>query len=700
MSEQQLFVEVFPLLETALKPLAAYVLAMDGERDPAEVGGRLAQRLRAAYGGRWLWLDGRIITDNPRTGIELMITLDILKGETDTFKHVAGIEPDEGWGITAEIAAQFAVCALIPEHEDALAAAMRGMGAKLTNAVVQREVVAKAWVVEDYPALSLSIHSHIYYDKLLSKHMATLEKPADVIGLEAADNTSTLRGTITALVGTAGEQRARLLSLTKRPALQDLIAKAADDEPVVRLHTAYNGDYDFVASALKIALRPEDMETFGVNPAHAHTAQQIKPAQRAQLIRAASEVLKTAGVIGSAYNAREIPDLFLVATFEANLRFAKHRVRRYDAETIGGDLTTAGVYRRAKRFEDEPIKLAVINALGDEIDDFIEALRRAISKDFGFTLDLVRERKVRVLTPKNLQTAVRDIQKEVRDVVLAFFPDSAAGASDDASDTYVKQQTVGRGIPALIVHQAALDRPEVMGDIISGLIARAGNLPYVLAEPLDYVDFIVGMDIAREEKKSSKTEDITCIARIYKSDGDLVGYALQSVTIAQGEPIPLTIMQNLFPAPIFGKARIIVHYAGYLRADERAMFAKWRKAAGTQFYLVEIAQNHAARLYAAAGKAVQAAAWGSAFRLSPTEAFLVADRAVGDDTPQPLHVRSTEPFQVEFAMHSVLAFTFLHYGALHPPKLPVTVQHSEYIAEAVSHGIKPDKLLGDAAFWL
>lgn len=702
MTGQNLFVEVFPLLESAIKPLTAYALEIEGSRAAGEIGGRLAYRLRQSYPGHWVWYAGRLLTDAPRTVVELMIALDIIKGETDTFKHVAGIVQDEGWVFTPQAAGAFAVRALIPEYEDALIAAMRGMGLKLANAVVQREVRVKDWVVEDYPALSLSITSHVYYDKLLSKYMPTLDQAEAVIGLQVADNTSTLRGEIVALVGTVGEHRARLLELTKRPVMQDIIRKAPDDEMVVRVRASNDNEYDYVTSALKIALRSEDMERFGVNPNHAANAQHIKPSMRAQMIRAASDVLKHAGIIGSAYNVRETPDVFLVATFEANLRFAKNRVRPYNADTLGSDFVAGGMYRSAKRFKDEAVKIAVINGLGDEIGDFIEAMQREAKRAFGFTLEVVRERKVRVLTPKNLQTAVRDMQKETRDVVLAFFPDSEAGEAldDDASDRYVKQQTVGRGIPALIVHQSTLDRPEVMTNILMGLLARAGNLPYILAEPLDYVDFIVGMDIAREEKKSSKSEDITFIARIYKSDGDLVGYALQSVTIQQGEAIPLTVMQNLFPAPIFGKARIIVHYAGYLHDDERELFDRWRAAAGTQFLLVEIAQRGAPRIYAAEGKEIRAAAWGSAFRLSGTEAFLVASRAGKDATPQPLHVRTTEPFQVEYAMHSVLAFTFLHYGALLPPKLPVTVQHSEYIAESVSRGIKPDKLLGDTPFWL
>ncbi len=704
MTDPSLFVEVFPIAEGAVRGLAAYALEMTDSTLPHSAGGKLAYRLRRAFPGHWVWANGKLITDQPRTAIELTITLDGLKTEGDPFKRVAAVLPLERWQPSPHDAAQFVIRALLPDHEDALRKALTGTGLKLQNAIIQRDWRAQPWVIEDFPALSLSVLSYVYYHHLLNKYAQEADDLKTLVGLHVADNTSSMRGEIIAISGPLGEHRARLLELTRRPVMQTLLRKAPDDEPVVRVLSGDN-EYEYAASALKIAPRPAEMERFGINPAQASTAQHIKPVLRAQMVRTISDVLKHAGLIGNAFNARQFPDLFLRATFEANLRFANNRVRPYNADTLGTDYQTGGTFRRAKRYDSAPVNIALINALGEVVDDFMEALRRSISKDYGFEINVVRERKVRVVSEKNLQTAVRDVQKEDRDVVLAFFPDSTGeGGDDDASDTYVKQQTVGRGIPALIVHQSTLDRPEAMSSMVMGLLARAGNLPYVLAEPLDYVDFIVGLDIAREEKKSSKSEALTFVSRIYKSDGTLVGYTLHSVSIGMGEAIPLAVMQTLFPAEIFGKARIIVHYAGYLRDDERALFERWRAAAGTQFYLVELASSGAPRLYVSEQRGskpvIVGAPWGSAFRLSSTEAFLVASRAPADATPQPLHVRTHEPFGIEWAMHSVLAFTFLHYGAMLPPRLPVTVQHSEYIAESVARGVMPDKLFGDTAFWL
>jgi len=48
----------------------------------------------------------------------------------------------------------------------------------------------------------------------------------------------------------------------------------------------------------------------------------------------------------------------------------------------------------------------------------------------------------------------------------------------------------------------------------------------------------------------------------------------------------------------------------------------------------------------------------------------------------------------------VLALTYLHYGSLRPPRLPVTIHYSDKIAYLALRGIKPKNLEGDIPFWL
>jgi len=44
--------------------------------------------------------------------------------------------------------------------------------------------------------------------------------------------------------------------------------------------------------------------------------------------------------------------------------------------------------------------------------------------------------------------------------------------------------------------------------------------------------------------------------------------------------------------------------------------------------------------------------------------------------------------------------TLLHYGSLHPPKLPITIYYSDIIANLALDGIKPKNMTGNIPYWL
>ena len=67
---------------------------------------------------------------------------------------------------------------------------------------------------------------------------------------------------------------------------------------------------------------------------------------------------------------------------------------------------------------------------------------------------------------------------------------------------------------------------------------------------------------------------------------------------------------------------------------------------------------------------------------------------------QPLHIRCEPPLTIEEAAHSVLLFTLFHYGALKPPKLPVTVHNADPVEAGILRGIMPSEIESSIPFWL
>jgi argonaute-like protein implicated in RNA metabolism and viral defense len=237
-----------------------------------------------------------------------------------------------------------------------------------------------------------------------------------------------------------------------------------------------------------------------------------------------------------------------------------------------------------------------------------------------------------------------------------------------------------------------------MPHLITGIYARAGNIPYLLAEPLTYTDFVVGLDVFREQKKSGET--LTSLARVYRKDGALVQSQIVNTPLSANEAIPYEVFDSLFPRKLFARKRALIHNDGHFRHSFLESLMLWGDEIGATFYPVEIVRRGVPRLYSLANGKVDSPPYGATFRLNDHEAFVVVSVSPEDATPHPLHIHCEEPLTIEQAIHSVMAFTTLHYGAFKTPKLPVTIHNSDYLRESFLRGITPEKLEGSIPYWL
>ena len=92
-------------------------------------------------------------------------------------------------------------------------------------------------------------------------------------------------------------------------------------------------------------------------------------------------------------------------------------MRPYQPGKARADFNESGAYRLPERLKSEPLRVVVINTLADEVGDFLEALKRSLERDYKLSLEVVRERNMRVISQTNLESAVRLLQKETSDLV-------------------------------------------------------------------------------------------------------------------------------------------------------------------------------------------------------------------------------------------------------------------------------------------
>lgn len=721
MSDADLFVEVFPITEEALPALIAYELIVEDESSAniARLGRRISTRLRKAYDGTWMWSDGRIITDNPRSDVELMITVDTLKADhPERFGNLDSIREDLDWQPSAQAFADFVVRTQVAPLHDQMTETLRKSVARLRNATVERDQRITATEVMDEPAVALSIASRLLYGQNVQVYVGA-ERDAKALnellsGLWVSDTTSGIRGEIVKVAGTVAEKRDILLELVRTDDMRQIISDAPDDDWVITIRVR-GEEYDFLARTLRLIVRVPDLKRFDVDPKKAIQTLQMRPDERARHVRSVSEIPKQAQIIDNAFNSRKTPDLFFSADFEMNLRLGDNAgaggqsVIRYDIEKLPDNFTKRGAYRIHEDMFDAPIRVCVVNTLSLKIEDFVEAMNRYIERHFQFQVEVVRERKVRVVSRSNLESAVRVVEKEDPDIILAFFPDDTGAGDDedtgdeDANATYIKQLTIGRAIPTHVIYQSILDDPDSMGRIVLSILGKTGNAPFVLAEPLEYADMVIGLQLVRDYKKTADETRLTAIARIYKSDGEFLRYNIREMTLTEQTP-PYVLIRDLFPQKQFANQRIILHHEGTIPADLLQAIVVWAQAINATFYPIEIMRFGAPRLYGIGDNGVCQPQWGSAFKLSDTEALLVSSVPEVDVTPQPLRIRSINAGEgalpIEEALRAILVWTLLAYGATKKPKLPVTISNVDQLAYWLKKGNSFKLNDGNVPFWL
>ena len=707
MSNQALLVEIFPCEVDSIPNLVAY-FPYSGEDHYQLADPLLAANLQTLFGGVWVAFDYWILTELHIPTEELQQASAFLQHEMPQhYQNLQGIYHDAQWQPSALAQATFVVCGLAPHYETDIVQAINAIHNRVPKAKIERDFRLQPLVVNHTPCISISIRSTLLSMQNVSQYMTTLTKPQkEIIGLWVKDKTSPLMGEVTEVAGLLTEAyREYLLERTAHPIMHTLVQNAPPEDWVVRFQHETD-TFDYLASTLDPIIRSsnaDDLQRFGINPKQAQSAIEVRPDVRSQLIRSASEVLKENNLIGRAFNSIHNPELFRIEDIETDVMFQKNRTTVYKPKQIALDFAKRGVYKQHLRFEGKPIRIAAVNAMGEKIDDFIEAMRRQLEKEFGFMIELIRERTVRTVSGRNLKSAMQVVEQENPHIVLAFFSDKQEIHDDaddpDATYRYLKSISLSKGIATHLIRESDVHNPDAMSAIIMAILGKTGNSPFVLAEPLRYADYVVGIEIIRENKKDHDL--IISMARIYKSDGEFVRYVLNDVEVDIDEPLPYIIMQTLLPMQDFSNKRVILHRLGTFHPHELDLLARWAQTLETNFYPVEIHPYDNPRIYGLAGKKVVQPQWGKMFLLSETEALVMTTAPIESMTPQPLRILSLlETLPIKQATQSVLSWSLLHYGMTQPARFPVTIQYTDEIAQWFSKGELPDTKESDVPFWL
>ena len=499
---------------------------------------------------------------------------------------------------------------------------------------------------------------------------------------------------ITEIVGKLGEvdRRERLLGYNLKPQMRQMIERAPDDELVVKA----SGKYDYISSALKIKIHNVDYPRFGI-----HERLQIPADRRVKIIKLIASIIKKTGFVNDAYSSarKEHKHLFITKDeigYTDQLKIGNNQ--KVSPRALFNGMKRYGLYKPSNN---KHIHMALLSTKpGTSLEKLGRSLRAELG-ELGYKISIGANKTIHAPSRASLEKAIDEIAQEQHDIILGIIQEYSNDNPEERTlYDHFKSLTLKRNLQSQVIQPQNVNNQHIISNVVLGILAKTGNVPYVLGDTITYADLIVGLDVSRRKKRNLPgTTNAAGMARIYFANGELMRYNIRDAML-EGEIIPSHVLQDIFPRNEFADKKIIIHRDGNLPELEKDTLTNWGKEIGATFYFVEVIKSGCPRLYATTNQ--NKAPKPSAFKLGETEALLVSSEFPDGfkATPRPVRICTHPPFPLKEALHSVLSLTLLHYGSVRPPRLPVTTYYADKISSMASRGLRPGDQDGKVPYWL
>jgi hypothetical protein len=593
-----------------------------------------------------------------------------------------------------------------------------------------------------HPAIAITVRSHFVFKGNLAEFYENhpyRQNPKDLlIGLKVRDIEKGSSATIVDIKGTVGDREEELLKYKPGSTSKVAIREAPRDQPVVVVQFGKNKkQYPYAMAALIPCLTEETAKRFNVNYGDLLKEAKIpyKERQRCLAIykQEATELLKIHGfeVSKKCLNSSKTSngsELFLPLQFkleDIQILFGKDEFGKNFISRRGDilkGLLKGGVYRRQPQFEDKSteIRITALKLCDFKVDPFIREVQKRLER-YGFKSVIVYREPISVISSsisedrEKVEQAINKLMAIPTDIVLTFLPetDRYADNSDDGSFyTFISSRLLRREIASQVIYEETVKNTSnyanILHQVIPGILAKLGNLPFILAEPLKIADYFIGLDVSRvAKKKTNGSRNVCASVRLYDQRGEFVRYRLEDA-LTEGETIDKRTLERFLPSAELKQKTVLIYRDGRFCGDEIKHLRERAKVIDSNFILVECVKSQIPRLYNFQQGVLTAPSKGLALRLSPYEVILVTTEVRSEKMglPYPLRLKvipdpeNDHQLSMESLIEATLKLTLLHHGALKEPRLPVPLYGSDKIAYRRLQGISPGTVDGDRQFWL
>jgi len=690
--------EFYRINHGKLGKLYCYGLEIIAGTAKKAVGGKLGYQLRKRLSGFWNFSDNFLLSNYyiEEEPLNQMLK-DLWSTDPQTYGNLTNIKVLKNVTPSARSVADFTANFLSFRFSNDINEVLDKYRTREAKINIKKDCIIRGWVINGDPSVSVSIKSNIYYSETFEKFMPTLNNLEEIINFPVIDAELRHVGKITDVVGPLKDHRDRLLSLTSREKIKRKILKASDEEEVFVIDRIYH----YPASALYPLVTTKNAHHFKANTAklmsHLTLAPETRNTIEMEIISHFNDYLM------NNFNSESTKELFKKGEdigFKNQLKFKDGSIHS-EEEYVLKNLREHGIYKKAPKFEKDPtIKVVLLlGALANQFRGFWEQLKDELKK-LGFTLILKDVIELDNITPIEIEQKTRRITNDECDIIVAILPEKP---NQDKIYEMVKSSLFNSN---LIKSQFIFDNTIrnklkwAISNVILGILAKTGNIPYVLAHPLNFTDYLVGIDISREKKKTLQgSQNFAATARFYGKDGTFSYYEIHEDKI-EGETLPIAILEKIFAKSMFQSKTIMIHRDGLFRGEEISYLKKLGEKYDIQFKFVEVIKRNVPRLFSARNGKYYNPDKNQIFYLSSKEAIIINNEVKGSKTANPLRIRVRDDVtKLDNAIISVMALRMMHFGTTKAPKLPVTISFSDRISGFARRGIKPPNKSGNIPWW-
>lgn len=575
-------------------------------------------------------------------------------------------------------------------------------------------------------AISLSIRSQILFAGTLQDFYINhpqRQNPKELLeNIKVQDiDSDSGNGTVVGIAGSTGELRQSLIEKATGSTSKRALREAEDNQPVVEVKFGKGKkSYYYPLAALRPKITENTADRFNVQYGHLLKRTKISYEDRKKILsktkQEASSALSRYGLsLLKSINNSDYPSSFLLsATDPENIPLLFGNNYTSSSTQILKGLKNGGVYRKHPDYKKKEIYIAVVKLVDSRVNKFvlkvIDRFRQykfqsEVIHRIGLNVESLDAATARV----KLEKIIDDICNFPIDIVLFFLPESDRASDEEAGGSFYQlaySRLLRRKIASQFIYYNTLKQnPDyVLNQVIPGMLAKLGNLPFILSEPLNVADCFIGLDVSRISKKYLPGSLNACASiRLYGKQGEFIHYRLEDGLI-EGEEIPQRLIEQLTPASELGQKNVLIYRDGLFRGSEVEHLLKRAEAIDSKFILVECRKDGVPRLYEYKEKAILSPPRSLSLCLSKKEAILVTtavSEKVGLSRPLRLSIHERgHQAEISDVLDATLKLTLLHHGALKSPRLPMPLYGADRLAYLRLRGIYPGHLEGDRQFWL